>query len=376
MAEPLPHLAIVGSSSGHSGVPSYIRQLCRALEGRARITVLSDGDGPGYDFVRSMRLQGRIVQGLSRSAGAGQMAGARARLGAELTLLQPDLVWAHSFWPIFLTRALAIRGAPWRLIVTSHGPAFGPGRRAVTAALTQGMEQHQLNRCPPHDILCVGARDRDTYARMTQGRHRLWHVPNCSDLGVSEPLLPLSEPPRIVMTSRLARQKNLGLAARLMAHLPGDIQLHLYGAGTDTPGARRLFSALPGARVQHHGAVNRAGVARALRGADLFLMTSRYEGMPIGALEGFEAGLPLALTDVGGTREILGAHPLGLMVDPADLPATAARIATALQKFRSERMALSHSIRAVWARQFSPTVWQPQMQALFETILAQPMPKD
>jgi glycosyltransferase involved in cell wall biosynthesis len=67
---------------------------------------------------------------------------------------------------------------------------------------------------------------------------------------------------------------------------------------------------------------NRDDVPDLLAAADLTVLTSDWEGMPIAVLESMAAGLPVVASDVDGVREVL-ADGGGLLVPPGDAVATA-----------------------------------------------------
>lgn len=112
-----------------------------------------------------------------------------------------------------------------------------------------------------------------------------------------------------------------------------DLQLVLAGDGPALPALRELaFAAGLGDRVHFLG--QRPDVPRLLAAADVVLLTSLSEGIPLAVIEGMAAGLPVVATCVGGVPEVvvdgqtgllapagddgrLGGHLVGLARDPA-----------------------------------------------------------
>jgi glycosyltransferase involved in cell wall biosynthesis len=67
-----------------------------------------------------------------------------------------------------------------------------------------------------------------------------------------------------------------------------------------------------------------------LDAADLFVLPSLHEGMPLAAMEAMDAGLPVVGTDVIGTAEVVADGQTGLLVKPRDVDALAAALSTLL----------------------------------------------
>lgn len=385
----LPGLILIGGDGGYSGVPTHIAQITRALHGKAQITVISDCNRGGYDFVASRDARHQEVAGLR--SGLNPHTALRAARGlAEALRCEPDgLIWAHARMAVLLVRVLQLSGAlprHRRVVVTYHGLAFDPGHRSALAWLSRHIERLALRHGPPQDLIFLSeaARDRFRAAIGTSAcaRHRLSVLMNCSDLG---PLPPA--PPRqggeqgqqqlrqLVMTGRAGYQKNIEAAARLFNHLPDTYQLILCGSGTDSPRLRarlaRCLDASAFARVRFEGPVG--DVRGLLASADGYLMSSRYEGMPIGALEAFEAGLPLALSDIPGTQEIRDAHPLTLALQFHDLPTEARALDAMITRYLAQRAATTAQIQACWEARFSYPVWEAGLNRLWQR-LRRPLP--
>ncbi len=68
----------------------------------------------------------------------------------------------------------------------------------------------------------------------------------------------------------------------------------------------------------------RRDVASLLAAADVLVLTSRFEGLPIAILRGMAAGLPVIATAVDGTPEAVAGERTGLLVPPGDPRAVSA----------------------------------------------------
>jgi D-inositol-3-phosphate glycosyltransferase len=79
-------------------------------------------------------------------------------------------------------------------------------------------------------------------------------------------------------------------------------------------------------RVRLHGNVPSEQVAATLQRSDALLHTSLSEGLPNVVLEAMACGLPVVVTDVGGTAEAVRDGVEGFVVPPRDAPAAAAAL--------------------------------------------------
>jgi glycosyltransferase involved in cell wall biosynthesis len=130
--------------------------------------------------------------------------------------------------------------------------------------------------------------------------------------------------PLAVAVGRLVHQKNHALAVEAFTRLPG-AYLVILGEGELRGELERLVDErglrgrvlLPGVRAD----------ARAIVGAaDVLVLPSRWEGLPLTVLEALAAGTPVVATDVRGVRELLRDGVTGLLVTPEDPAALAAAV--------------------------------------------------
>lgn len=176
----------------------------------------------------------------------------------------------------------------------------------------------------------------DAVGRFVQRAHdvgsdRITVVPNGIDREVFHPAtrwrVAADGPARIGAVGRLVHQKGFDI---LIAALPKvlathDVELLVAGQGELRDELARRAAALP---VRFTGLLpSQTAVAEFLRGLDLFVMPSRYEGLPNAVLEAAACGIGIVATDVPGMRAAVGDVPL---VAPDDADALADGIIAAL----------------------------------------------
>jgi glycosyltransferase involved in cell wall biosynthesis len=120
-------------------------------------------------------------------------------------------------------------------------------------------------------------------------------------------------------------------------------------------------------RVQFTGLIAREEVFEQLLNADLFISTSRGEGLPISVLEAMACRCPVLLSDIPPHREIAEGVDFIPLVHPED----AAGFAREIKKFRemslAERIAIGRKCRKLVEERFS----LPVMHAGYEEIYAE-----
>jgi L-malate glycosyltransferase len=121
---------------------------------------------------------------------------------------------------------------------------------------------------------------------------------------------------RVVCAARLIRRKGIGYLIDAVARLSDvDVRLTLVGEGAHEPELRRQVDRLGlVGRVEFAGLVMHERMQEIYSQADVFALPSLNEGMSNTALEALAAGLPLILTDTGGTEELLRNGCNGVLV--------------------------------------------------------------
>lgn len=166
------------------------------------------------------------------------------------------------------------------------------------------------------------------------------------ECGVAE--LGVNGGPVVVTVANLRPQKDLEVllrAARLVVDAIPGTTFHIAGEGPERPRLERLRRDLGlDASVVLHGSLPNAVSLTAA--GDLFVLSSRREGLPVAVMEAIACGVPVVATDVGGLRELVVADETGWLVAAGDHQALAVRVHEALTDESARRAAA----RACWER--------------------------
>jgi glycosyltransferase involved in cell wall biosynthesis len=106
-----------------------------------------------------------------------------------------------------------------------------------------------------------------------------------------------------------------------------------------------------------------------LAAADLFVLPSLVEGLPLAVLEAMHAAKPVVATAVGGVPEAITSGVNGVLVPPNDVTALADAIAH-LSSSSQHRAALGERARATAAERFTEESYVCGLAALYSELLA------
>jgi glycosyltransferase involved in cell wall biosynthesis len=315
----------------------FCREHARALATRHDVVVLASLATPNPPF-KAFALEDAVEDGLRtlrvryrrpflRPAAMGfQLLGmlvALRRLRREGW--RPDVVHAHVFEAAPPALVLGrLSGA--KVAITEHYTGFGRG-------LVTGYDR-LLARTSFRQADVVGAVSDELAGRLRElaPGARIEVVPNTVNTDVFHPPpRPRANgtPARLLNVADLAEKKGQRVLLEALAQLP-DATLEIAGEGPERGPLERLARELGIAdRVTLLGAQPAGRIAELMRRADLFVLPSFHENLPVVLIEAQASGLPAVATSVGGVPELVDAAA-GAVVDPGDHAALAEAIRTVL----------------------------------------------
>jgi glycosyltransferase involved in cell wall biosynthesis len=260
------------------------------------------------------------------------------RMAALVRQLQPDLVFSPGNFHLIILAFLARRTFSKRPVFVSKlsNPIRRAGLRHWLETLADGAIR--LAARPVDGLVAMSPALADE-ARSVFGSRRVTEVaePILEDAVEDRPLAGrASSSPLILCAARLARQKDVMTAIRAFAELPPALnaRLLILGEGPERKKLEHEASRLGVAdRVELAGHVPAIGPY--LKRADLYLMTSYYEGYPAVLVEAMAAGVPIVTTNCSlALPEMLVARDLGAIVNSRKPEAIASAIVHQLRQPR------------------------------------------
>lgn len=287
-----------------------------------------------------------------------------------------DLVHTHSPVPAAAARVLAARDTPF--VHTEHNvwERYRWGTRAINAAtyrrntaviaVSDGVASSIAalrwtgrRPGPPVETLLHGVA-ADTVARGSQARR---HARSLLDVPAAAPVIG-------TVANFTPKKDHAGLMAavdQLRGDIP-DIVVLLIGTG---PLEEQIQADVRARGLDGHVRFLglRDDVTELLPALDLFVLGSRYEGLPISLLEAMAAGVPCVATRVGGVPEAVDDGRHGVLVPPGDPHVLAEAIRDLL--FDTDRRAkmATLAVRHVEER-FSIGRAARRIEAIYDEVLA------
>jgi glycosyltransferase involved in cell wall biosynthesis len=311
-----------------------------------------------------------------RSLGAFGLAAAFTRLAGILRRETFEVVNAYGFKSTFVTRFLVRALA----------------RRSVFVSGVRGLHMSELERLdgpkarlvlrlerltsPLVDVYDANSRGAvELLAKIGVDRGRLRYIPNGLDVERWSPNSTARQGnmPIVLCVARFVprkRHQDLLLAGAMLRDRGVPLQLRLIGDGPTLTDMRRLVSDLVlDELVCFAGARDPDQVREAMRRADVFCLTSRWEGMAGSVMEAMACGLPVVGTRVNGIADLVEHARTGYLVPPErpDL------LAAALQRLiihPEERATLGTAGRNRICREFSVERMVAAKQDLYVGLVA------
>lgn len=340
---------------GSGGAETVVADLTGRLLDSGHETGVASSGGWRADRLREQGV--RTLDVPLCASGPAALAGSAWRLRRELGARPVDLVHTHN---VRATVAIAAARRSTPVLTTVHGLADADYPRAARL----------LRRCSD----TVVAVSDDVAARLVAGglpADRVVVVENAvaapepadgasvrAELGIGRGA------PVVLCVARLAAPKRIDLLLEAWSQVP-DAQLVVAGDGPDREALERRALDLPGVRLLG----DRRDVGGLLAAADLLVLPSDREGLPMSVLEAMAVGVPVVASEVGG---LAGLDPDAITLVPPGAAAPLAAAISGLLGDEARRREQADVARGLVEQRFSSARMGDAYAFLYEKVRKRP----
>lgn len=365
-------LLVAAATSTTGGGERHVADLMQAMaSGPLRLGLLSPAGGDLPALAASLGVPHHVAE----IGGTFAPVGTR-QVRAAVDAFRPDIVHAHGSRAAFYAR----RGDPRateRCIYTLHGihidEAGSPLRRAALLRVERGLVRRTarfVTVCRSDAVkgMALAILDSEKTTTVYNGITVPSALPRRgefrTEIGLS------ADVPLALSIGRLHEQKDQATLLRAWARVRERVRgavLALVGSGSLEPDLRSLARRLElGDSLKF--LAPRRGLASAYVDADVFCLSSLWEGLPYVVLEAMSFGLPVVSTAVDGIPEAVAHGESGLLVPPRDVGALGDAIVSSLSDpIRAQAMGAAGRARVL--REFTLDHMVDETLAVYRRLL-------
>ncbi|WP_162140882.1 glycosyltransferase [Pseudorhodobacter ferrugineus] len=360
-----PRIMILSTNSDEAGAPLHVEMLVQALAHDVDFTILFGKDGPVLRRLKDAGFDARLLSGMRSAISPLADLKLLRRIDFLIAEIKPDLIHCHSSKAGLLGRLagrrrrvpvlFSIHGWSWssvsgpksqlalmieRMVATLRGVHF---LYVCEAVETTGYRMLGL-RADQGTVICNGVQDLSYGSR------------------------PRNRTPHFIMPARVSYPKDHETLVRAFESLPEESRLVLCGTGTDS----EEFSALVRQWApMRHTAIDclgpRSDIPDLLHQADVMVLSSASEAMPLSIIEAMSTGLPVIASDVGGIPELIAPEFNGYLVPAGDITSFALAMTKLIDPQRREDFGRQSRLRYETA--FTVSIMAQQTLACYRRLI-------
>lgn len=296
------------TSSSWGGAQLHVFELCKDQIKRGnKVTLVVGNKGELFNKVQTVpQVKLILLNSLHREISPFNDIKTIFALRRIIKMERPDIVHLHSSKAGVLGRIANHNLAP-KTIFTVHGWAFTDGVKSKLKKKIYRLVEKTVRKYTDL-FICVSKYDEKIGKRdgVLNANTNSLVIHNGSPYPLAKNInFSIHKPIRFVMVARFSPQKDQETLIKAISQLPRNkYHLTFVGGGETLAACKKL--------VNNFGInknVNFVGFQRKvdpyLINNDVYILSTHYEGLPIGIIEAMSYGLPVIATDVGGNSELV-----------------------------------------------------------------------
>jgi len=360
-----PLILILITKADIGGAQVHVLEILKRLNQRYRFVLATGENDYLSERASQLGIEVRVLNHLKRPINLSEDRRAYTECVSLLREIKPDLLHSHS------SKAGVIgRLAAWRVgipsIFTAHGWAFTEGAPAIQRAY--GLLLESLLCRLPGRVVTISDYDFQLakHYRVGTSRNRFLVKNGISQPGIIKPSSSRGEL-QILTIGRLSPVKNHAMLLDALAALSLPFHARIIGDGECRTELQSKIKSLDlEQKVELLGEVTQT--TEYLAKADIFVLSSNYEGLPLSVLEAMSMGLPVIATDVGGVKEAVLNEQTGLLSVRKDAMQFAKNIAK-LESRPELRKQYGERAQSHYAQNFTADRMVRELESIYRELL-------
>jgi len=283
---------------------------------------------------------------------------------------EPDVLHAHLPHAAWLCRWSRLAAPVPVVIDTLHSSCTGKSGRHIGYACSRWLPNHvtAVSRATAVSHLAAGMVRAEQLSILANGIEVEAWEPNVNARREARRLLGLTDEFLWLAVGRLETVKDYPTLLRALAYAPEKARLLILGTG---PLEAELVGLAKKLGLERRVCLLgfEPNVMRWMQAADGFVLSSRYEGLPMVLLEAGACGVPAVATDVPGTREVVVDGVNGWLARAGDSQSLCQAMAGLMRMPLEERYVMGECARRRVIEDFGMETVLNRWERLYEALL-------
>ena len=307
---------IICTNADLAGAPTHVRDLSKLLlKNGWTVWVVFGENGPIKDELEVAGITTHVIPSLRSALNLSLDFIAFKSFKKIVQEFRPSVIHAHSSKAGMIGRLVGLFcGIP--TIYTVHGWGFGPNRKLITSIFVYVTELMLMRQTTKF----ITVSNADTHLGLKYlliPKARISKIYNISNFKRSE-MQSGAGLAKIIMVARDNYPKDYRTFFKSLASVSLDSVI-VVGRGTDEQNFKDMARSLSGSNFKKIRFVGESSeIESFLEKSSIYVLSSRFEGLPISIIEAMSKGLPIVATAVGGIPEIVKNQKNGLLFQPGD----------------------------------------------------------
>lgn len=343
-------ILIICTNADLAGAPLYVFNLVSGLKNNFYFYVILGSDGPVNRKLNGIGIETIIISEIKSNLSPVNDLIALKKIGSFIAKYKPDLLHAHSSKAGMLARICSLI---WKIptIYTVHGWGWrGLGMVRGSAVF---LIEYLLKKIPNCRYIYVSQsveKEAIDLLRLEKRRGKVI-LSGINDLA-SEKDIPRQHSLNMIMVARVCLAKDHDTLFKSFELSRVKSKLILCGEGTDDSSfQKRALELAPNRFIDIEFMGQRPDIPSLLQQADIFLLISNFEALPLSIIEAMSARKAVIATNVGGNSEIIKDGKNGILVSQGDV----LQLSNAIQVLSddSKRNKFADEARATYLQSFT-----------------------